>query len=78
MIDLRRRSLNLAKLKRSKSGSVRVEDLEQEIVVDNSLCEADLAEVEIEVNKKRKKKMKAELAHEMISPAASVRSNHFL
>ena len=73
VIDLTKRSLNFSKLKRNKTLSA--EDLEHEIIVDTSLCQADLSEVEIEVNKKRKKKQKAEISNEMMSPASSVRNS---
>ena len=49
--------------------------MESEIVVDTHLSQDDLPVVELEVNKKRRKKQAAELAQEMISPASSVRSS---
>lgn len=50
-------------------------DLTSEIVPDRNLSDGDLAEVEIEVNKRLRKKRDAEKRNEMISPASSVRSN---
>ena len=38
---------------------------------DPNLSQGDLPDIEIEVNKKMKKKRKAELADEMLSPASS-------
>lgn len=52
VIDLTKRSENVKKLRHGKA----VEDLESEIVVDSHLSQDDLAIVELEVNKKRKKK----------------------
>ena len=71
MIDLTKKSPNLAKLRQGN----RIEELDFEIVVDSHLSEADLPTVEVELNKKRKKKHKAELANAMISPASSVRGS---
>ena len=54
IIDLTKRSTNMANL---LSGKVRnPEDLEAEIIEDRNYNSADLAAVEIEVNKVRKKK----------------------
>ena len=54
IIDLTKRSTNMANL---LSGKVRnPEDLEAEIVEDRNYNSADLAAVEVEVNKVRKKK----------------------
>ena len=54
IIDLTKRSTNMANL---LSGKVlNPEDLEAEIVEDRNYNSADLAAVEIEVNKVRKKK----------------------
>ena len=54
IIDLTKRSSNMANL---LSGKVlNPEDLEAEIVEDRNYNSADLAAVEIEVNKVRKKK----------------------
>ena len=57
MIDLTRRSENLQRVKKG----AKFDDLECEIITDKSLDEADLQVVEVEVNKKRKKKQIAEL-----------------
>ena len=38
---------------------------------DPNLSQGDLPDIEVEVNKKMKKKRKAELADEMLSPASS-------
>ena len=76
MLDLRRASPNVQRL---RHGGTSVDNLEWEVAVDTQLSQADLAEVEIEVNKKRRKKQKAELSNEMlaVSPASSVdRSLH--
>ena len=54
VIDLTKRSENIKKLR--QNGTTAIKDLESEIVVDSHLSQDDLAIVEIEVNKKRKKK----------------------
>ena len=74
VIDLTNRSANTRKLKQGQP----LDDLESEVMVDTHLCQEDLAIVEEEVNKKRKKKQEAELKHQMISPASSVRSSSAL
>ena len=71
MYDLTKRSENYLRLRKG----LKCEDLESEIVIDKSLDEADLPLVEIEVNKKRRKKQRAEMDNQMISPASSVRSS---
>ena len=69
LFDLTRRSENMAILK--KGG--RATDLTSETLPDGKLSDSDLPEVEIEVNKKKRKKLAKR--NEMISPASSVRSN---
>ena len=69
LFDLTRRSENMAILK--KGG--RATDLTCETLTDGKLSDSDLPDVEIEVNKKKRKKLAKR--NEMISPASSVRSN---
>ena len=58
VIDLTKRSANAAKI---RSGQVNYpSDLDSEIREDANLSTTDLSEVEIEVNKKKMKKKKAE------------------
>ena len=71
MIDLTKHSPNIAKLRQGN----RIEELDFEIVVDSHLSEADLPSLEVELNKKRRKKHQAERTNAMISPASSVRGS---
>lgn len=72
VIDLRNQSENMSRLRKGQVH--RVEDLQSVIVIDESLEFKDLAIVELEVNKKLRKKHKAELKNEMIAaPRTSVR-----
>ena len=54
VIDLTKRSENLARLNKGQIRSI--EDFQSEIVIDNQLNVKDLAVVEEEVNKKLRKK----------------------
>ena len=67
--DLTRRSDNMAILKKGGSGY----ELSCETVQDKNLQDSDLPDIEIEVNKKKRKKQAQQ--SQMMSPAASVRSN---
>ena len=69
LFDLTKRSENMAIL--TKGG--RVTDLTCQTLPDGKLSDSDLPDVEIEVNKKQRKKLAKR--NEMISPASSVRSN---
>ena len=71
VIDLTRRSSNMRKVLKGAG----LADLESEIIEDKTVGLGDLAIIEMEVNKKRKKKHKAEQKNQLISPASSVRSS---
>ena len=73
VIDLRKRSENMARLQRGHV--TRMEDLQSEIVLNSQIDVRDLAPLEQEVNKKLRKKHQAELKNEMrAAPRSSVRA----
>lgn len=71
VFDLTRRSHNQRKL---KEGSI-LKDLEFSILPDDHIIEADLAVIERELNKKKRKRFKAQEKGEMLSPLHSNRAS---
>ena len=70
LLDLRRRSHNLRKVR-----SGEIDDLEYAVVPDEQIQEHDLLSIEKEVNKKKRKRRKDQKNGEMLSPTSVVRSS---
>ena len=64
--DLTRRSHNMRAILQGKVE--RPEDLDQEIRLDEKIVESELAQIEREANKKKRKRIKAQMNGQMISP----------
>lgn len=73
---MRRRSDNLKKLKTGRAYGP--EDLEWQIIIDTQIAITDLPDIELEVNKKSKRKLRAEARNQMISPVSSIVSDRDL
>ena len=71
--DLTRRSHNMRAIRQGKVSNPQ--DLEQDVRPDEKIKESDLAKIEREANKKKRKRIKAQMNGEMISPLATSRPN---
>ena len=71
--DLTRRSHNMQAIRQGKVSNPQ--DLELELRPDGKVKESDLASIEREANKKKRKRVKAQMNGEMISPLATSRPN---
>ena len=71
--DLTRRSHNMRAIRQGKV--TNPQDLERDVRPDEKIKESDLAKIEREANKKKRKRIKAQMNGEMISPLATSRPN---
>ena len=74
LFDLTKRSHNMQKVKQGQA--LRPEDLEYSTIADEKIKQQDLEVIEMEVNKKKRKREKALINGEMISPLATSRETN--